>query len=311
MKRQEVKSKPLTLKDVRDAVPKHCFERSTLRSLSHLVLDLLVMLGLALLVPFLPSFVLPIYWLVQGSVCTGLWVLAHEMGHGSFSDSRLLNNVLGFFLHSFLLVPFFSWKYTHSRHHKGCGHLERDQVFVPEISDGETVIKEAPIVVVTQLIIMLVFGWPMYLINNTSGQKYSKFASHFLPHSPIFEKTESPFVMLSNLGLASMMAILVYCCQVFGTLTVVNYYFLPYLVVNFWLVVITYLQHTDVKLPHYSAEKWDFLNGALATVDRDFGFLNHVFHHMYNGLIQYRHACCAPSFFANAFLSCAGSYRSS
>ncbi|RYF47766.1 MAG: hypothetical protein EOO38_11510, partial [Cytophagaceae bacterium] len=37
-----------------------------------------------------------------------------------------------------------------------------------------------------------------------------------------------------------------------------------------WLVFITYLQHTDPVLPHYSAEKWTFARGALATIDRTF-----------------------------------------
>ena len=47
-------------------------------------------------------------------------------------------------------------------------------------------------------------------------------------------------------------------------------YGIPYLYVNNWLVFITYLQHTDPVLPHYSAEKWTFARGALATIDRTF-----------------------------------------
>jgi omega-6 fatty acid desaturase / acyl-lipid omega-6 desaturase (Delta-12 desaturase) len=69
------------------------------------------------------------------------------------------------------------------------------------------------------------------------------------------------------------------CCSVFGSLNVLFYYGIPYLLVNFWLLTITYLQHTDPTLPHYSAESLTFLQGALATVDRDFGILN-FFHHI-------------------------------
>lgn len=35
-----------------------------------------------------------------------------------------------------------------------------------------------------------------------------------------------------------------------------------------WLVMITYLQHTDPMVPHYSAKTWTFARGALATIDR-------------------------------------------
>jgi omega-6 fatty acid desaturase (delta-12 desaturase) len=47
-------------------------------------------------------------------------------------------------------------------------------------------------------------------------------------------------------------------------------YVIPYLQVNHWLVAITFLQHTDPLLPHYSAAKWTFARGALCTIDRQF-----------------------------------------
>lgn len=50
--------------------------------------------------------------------------------------------------------------------------------------------------------------------------------------------------------------------------------------VNAFLVMITYLQHTHPSLPHYDSSEWDWLKGALATVDRDYGILNKVFHNI-------------------------------
>ena len=54
---------------------------------------------------------------------------------------------------------------------------------------------------------------------------------------------------------------------------------MPYLVVNFWLVTITKLQHTHAELPHYTDTEWDWLRGALATVDRSYGALLNTLHH--------------------------------
>lgn len=39
--------------------------------------------------------------------------------------------------------------------------------------------------------------------------------------------------------------------------------------VNHWLVLITFLQHTDPLLPHYRAPEFTFIRGALATLDRN------------------------------------------
>lgn len=48
-------------------------------------------------------------------------------------------------------------------------------------------------------------------------------------------------------------------------------------------VMITFLQHTHPKLPHYGDGEWDWLRGAMATVDRSYGVLDHVFHHIAGG----------------------------
>lgn len=49
------------------------------------------------------------YAVVEGTIATGIWVLGHECGHKAFSDNDLLNDLLGYILHTPLLVPYFSW----------------------------------------------------------------------------------------------------------------------------------------------------------------------------------------------------------
>ena len=63
--------------------------------------------------------------------------------------------------------------------------------------------------------------------------------------------------------------------------------------------MITYLQHTDPSLPHYTPETWTYTRGAAATIDREFGFIGrqlfhgiietHVLHH-YVSTIPFYHA---------------------
>ena len=42
-----------------------------------------------------------------------------------------------------------------------------------------------------------------------------------------------------------------------------------------FLVLITLLQHTHASLPRYVESEWEWLKGALCTIDRDYGVLNH------------------------------------
>lgn len=41
-----------------------------------------------------------LYGFTTGLISTGLWVIAHECGHQAFSESKLINNTVGWVLHS-------------------------------------------------------------------------------------------------------------------------------------------------------------------------------------------------------------------
>ncbi|KAI8836752.1 CNH domain-containing protein [Chytriomyces cf. hyalinus JEL632] len=306
---------PFTIKELRDAVPSDCFIHSTTKSLVYVVTDLAMAGGLFTLAslyidqvfgdtaPLVSTALWAVYSVAQGVVCTGIWVLAHECGHGGFSASPLLNNIVGWILHSALLVPYFSWKISHSKHHKGCAHMDKDQVFVPRLRSDfparmrdshhseieEHGLKEeiegdlfenAPIVDLYRLCRQQLFGWHAYILGNASGQRYFSWASHFHTTSPIFSQSQATEVVLSDIGVGLTLSLLAYFSYTYGFLTVFKLYVAPYLWVNHWLVMITFLQHTDVRVPHYRGDEWNFLRGALSTVDRDFGLLNLFFHHI-------------------------------
>ncbi|KAI8612552.1 delta-12 fatty acid desaturase [Chytriomyces sp. MP71] len=306
---------PFTLKELRDAVPAECFKHNTFWSLGYVAWDLALAASLFYFAtgidggwgskvdtsnPFFNFALWNVYWIAQGVVCTGIWVLAHECGHGGFSAHRTLNHAVGWVLHSALLVPYFSWKITHGMHHKNCGHMDKDQVFVPitrsrvdgrirsegaivpehgeeEEHEGD-IFESAPIVELAQLLGQQLLGWPAYIFANIASQPHSKWASHFHTSSPLFSPEQGNQVILSDIGVAITLGVLGYLGNQFGFTAVLKYYIVPYLWVNHWLVMITFLQHTDVRLPHYRGPEWSFLKGALCTIDRDFGILNFFFH---------------------------------
>ncbi|CAD6581482.1 MAG: Oleate hydroxylase fah12 [Alectoria sarmentosa] len=317
-----------TINDVRNAIPKHCFERSAARGLMYVARDIF---SLATTFALFHTLWTPanvpsnnvraagwaLYTFIQGCFGTGLWVMAHECGHQSFSPSKTLNDTVGFICHSALLVPYFSWKISHGKHHKATGHIDRDMVFVPKTREeyaskiGRAVhelaelAEETPIVTAGLLIGQQLMGWILYLSINVTGHNshtrqkegrghgkqngWGGKVNHFDPSSPLYEAKDSKLILASDLGLAFVVGILFWIGKNFGWANLAVWYFIPYLWVNHWLVAITYLQHTDPSLPHYEDAAWNFTRGAAATVDREFGFIGrtlmhgivetHVLHH--------------------------------
>lgn len=119
------------------------------------------------------------------------------------------------------------------------------------------------------IFVQQLLGWPLYLIKNSSGQAhYPKGTNHFDPASILFDKRHRTQIIISDIGIALTAAAIVYAATLTSAGTVWKYYGIPYFLVNHWLVMITFLQHTDPLLPHYTADEWTFPRGALCTIDR-------------------------------------------
>lgn len=256
-----------TMKEIHDAIPPHCFKPSVLRSMAYVVRDYFYLSALIYLavtyIPLLPNVYLRFaawaaYTTVQGFVFTGIWILAHECGHGGFSKHKKLNYTMGLIMHSFLLVPFHSWRISHSQHHKATGNIDKDTAFVPHTREswvktnfGEKakanmiefteLAEDSPIVALWHDVVHQVFGWPGYLLFNLTGQKYQGQKGLKIMHfyfgedSVFFKKSELPLIMLSDLGVAIMIGFLVVAGQIFGSWNVIVLWGVPWLWVNNWI----------------------------------------------------------------------------
>ncbi|XP_051141576.1 delta(12)-fatty-acid desaturase FAD2-like [Andrographis paniculata] len=282
---------PFTFGDLKRAIPPHCFRRSLARSVSYVVSDLAVISLLYyiaaayfhLLPPPLRRVAWPVYWVLQGCIATGLWVIAHDCGHHAFSDYQWVDDAVGLVLHSLLLVPYFSWKYSHRRHHANTGSLDRDEVFVPkkksQVARLSKYLNNPPGRAVT-LLVTLTLGWPLYLAFNVSGRPYDRFACHYDPYGPIYKDRQRFQIFVSDAAVTATLYVLYRTAAARGVVWVACIYGAPLMIVNGFLVLITYLQHTHPALPHYDSSEWDWLRGVLVTVDRDYGILNKVFHNI-------------------------------
>ncbi|KAJ7780570.1 oleoyl phosphatidylcholine desaturase [Mycena maculata] len=306
----------LTVKDLLEVIPAHCHKRSAVKSSMYMFWNMFVIVAFYKVATYADALVDPqtlslphvalysfarfsvwaLYGFWAGLFATGLWVVAHEAGHQAFSESKMINNTVGWILHSALGVPYHSWRITHAKHHASTGHMTQDQVFVPPTrsqrglkpfdpkredllgsSVSEEVKKEfyealgdSPLGATLGFMSYLIAGWPLYLILNASGQRrYPKGSNHFNPSSPMFAPHHRGQVIISDIGIFLWIAALAAAIYTYGFSTVSVVYGVPYLWVNHWLVLITFLQHTDPLLPHYRANEFTFPRGALSTLDRN------------------------------------------
>jgi hypothetical protein len=86
-------------KEVFQAIPEHCFKRDTVKSMGYAAVSAAMLMAcvyaglqIPLKLAMWPLWLL--YSMVTGTVATGAWVIAHECGHGAFSDNKALQDAV-------------------------------------------------------------------------------------------------------------------------------------------------------------------------------------------------------------------------
>ncbi|GMH19159.1 hypothetical protein Nepgr_021000 [Nepenthes gracilis] len=284
---------PFTLKDIRAAIPKHCWVKDPWRSMSYVVRDVAVVIGMAAAAAYLNNWIVwPLYWFAQGTMFWALFVLGHDCGHGSFSNSHKLNSVVGHLLHSSILVPYHGWRISHRTHHQNHGHVENDESWHPlperTYKNLDFATKKLRFTLPFPLL-----AYPVYLWGRSPG----KSGSHFHPNSELFVPSERNSVITSTICWSAMAALLVCLSFIMGPLQLLNLYGIPYMIFVVWLDLVTYLHHHghEEKLPWYRGKEWSYLRGGLTTLDRSYGWINnihhdigtHVIHHLFPQIPHY------------------------
>lgn len=209
-----------------------------------------------------------------------------------------------------------------------------------------------PIFGIIQITLHLLLGWPAYLLLGITGGKSRGLTNHFLPYQlnkgnnrisindnnnnydhhddkdnnndkhrmittevpykRLFPKNMSKKIWLSDLGILATLSLLYYLSTIYGFLTILALYGGPYLIINSWLVLYTWLQHTEVDVPHYNNNYHHFIKGAFHTIDRPYpkiiDFLHHnigsthVIHHI-DSTIPHYHAKHATEIIKNNYPS--------
>jgi omega-6 fatty acid desaturase (delta-12 desaturase) len=307
-------SAPLSLKEIRDAIPPHLFDFDPVLSVYYIARDfvqLAVTAAAAWYVlgmtenAFLRIAIWAAYALIQGTTCFGLWVIAHECGHQAyFGRHSSINNAVGYVLHTALLVPFHNWRISHGTHHRYTNNREKDTAF-PDFQKPMKfwpLLEYFPAAIVLNMLMFLTLGWLAYLFFNLEGARFApkyQHINHFSPSSPYFKPSERHLIVVSNIGVLAVFAGLCAVAYQTSLAGVLLWYGSAWLVCHMWLVVVTLLQHSDDEAPHYDNEDWDFVRGALSTIDRNYGsIINNMLHHITDGHVVHHLFSTMPFYHA-------------
>ena len=292
--------------EIRRVVPSHCFSPDTKlalfytgRDLAQIVVLFFVYLAVQLVSPPLVAWLsMPVYWFLQGTLMWAVFVLGHDCGHGSYSRYTLLNDIMGTFLHTIVLVPYYPWKLSHRHHHKHTSDIDHDEIFYPvrEKDKGNGFKPPA-------FGFGLGFAWLYYLVRGYPPRS----VSHINPLELMFDRHVLACVS-SLVSLMFWVALLyMYACYA-GWASLLSHYLLPWFVCSSWLVVVTFLHHTEVGVSWYGQDKWTTVRGRLASVDRDYGWAHslthnigtHQIHHLFTRIPHY-HLEEATYYYRKAF----------
>jgi len=208
------------------------------------------------------------------------WCIGHDAGHSLISKKyKFLNDVVGEISHSmFCLTPFVPWQLSHRKHHTYHNHLTKDyshQWFIREERDQlDWWIQASHATRNLQLpILYLVY----LLVGIPDGGHVFFYGRLWEDHTDETKKRAALSVSISMITALSLW-------MTMGTANFAVVIFAPWLVMSFWLFMVTYLQHHSDDGKLYTDDTFTFAKGAFETVDRSYGkWFDRLSHHMMDG----------------------------
>jgi len=209
------------------------------------------------LVTISPWYLLPLAWIFMGTASTGLFVVAHDCAHQSFTRSRVVNEIVGTICMMPLLFPYNGWELTHNHHHQTANNLDKDHLWKPltkEELDKMGWLKKT--------IAYYMYG-PLFFESSIFHHAYH-FLLPFVTGRRRFAVTRSIIFCLLGGYLT------------WNILTAIGnpwkLFVVPFLVFEFWLSTFTYFHHRHPKGAGWKTnEDWTRLYGSLfATVHVDY-----------------------------------------
>jgi acyl-lipid omega-3 desaturase len=218
-------SQELKLQDIQNKIPKECFEKSLTTSVYYFARDFLIMGVLYFLYPYINNIFLKIiWWNVVGFFMWAIFVIGHDCGHGSFSNSEFINNIFGHIAHTSILVPYHGWRLSHRNHHLHHNDIEKDKAFGYWDEDlykkSNFFVKNFRYTLFnTRFSYLVLFMYPPFLTIGEEG-------NHFNPFNRKLYQTTDEFIqgIISNIFILGWVSFLLFK---FPIMTIIDAYIIP------------------------------------------------------------------------------------
>lgn len=213
--------------------------------------------------------------------CT--WCIGHDAGHGTVSKgdrySKSINRIVGEISHSIVcLTPFVPWALSHRKHHLNHNHIDRDyshQWFIREDKDTMHPLLQAAH---STRMLFFPFLYFFYLVTGVPDGGHVFFYGRMWEGHSLREKADASLSVMVSCATAGLL------WHNMGTANFAVVCMGPWMVMSFWLFMVTYLQHHSEDGKLYTDDTFTFQRGAFETVDRNYGkYINRMSHHMMDG----------------------------
>jgi omega-3 fatty acid desaturase (delta-15 desaturase) len=304
-KRGSSSASVLQLNSLRKAIPNEAFVKSAVKAGQFMLFDYAIWLGAVYSIYTLRNSEvwtgLPewqqwaatlIYWNVAGFFMWCIFVVGHDCGHGTFSESETLNDIIGHITHGSIMVPFYPWQLSHRRHHMYHNHIDKDYShpwYTPDRlarpDEGLARMMHSWGLGGVLRFLFPFYGWFIYLYGMPDG-------SHFIPwpEQRMWKESmtaEFTKCIISALNCIMFLASIFHLCA-YDVQTFAYFYAAPWILLGWWLVSVTYLQHHNPDTLVYDDDDWKFVDAAFETVDRQYGFgLDYLHHHITDGHVAH------------------------
>jgi len=280
-----------TIREIQQKIPNHLFFPHRMKAILLFTQTILLCAMLfAFAIYVIPSSPTPLkeilwilYWFMQGTMFWSFFGWGHDCGHGGFSKYKWVNTVVGNLVHSAILMPYESWRVTHQIHHRNTGNIDKDINYPPK-RDHSEVRKH-------RFMGLLGISHFLYLMGFSTSR-----INHFNPFEAVYSKVRAR-ILASLLCWLIFFSLIVYAIFVFGFQTVMALYGMPLYGYATWLVISSFLNHVDPKVPWWGNESWSYMKGNIfSVIDVSYGkFLDylvqdngyHQIHHLFPHLPTY------------------------
>lgn len=242
----------VTLKNVIDSLPPEVFVINDLKAWRTVAISISSYVAGLFMIAKAPWYLLPMAWAWTGTAITGFFVIGHDCAHKSFSNNKLLEDIVGTLAFLPLIYPYEPWRFKHDRHHAKTNMLVEDTAWHPVVKEEY---DEFPNWL--QLSLRLAMGplRPWASIGHWLGWHFN--LDNFRP-------SERQRVKISLACVFAFMAIgwplIIYKTGIMGW---VKFWLMPWLGYHFWMSTFTMVHHTAPHIPFKKAEDWNSAQAQL------------------------------------------------